>query len=68
MSPERFPEQCHTVKKILFTHEGEMLLGISEMNKKHAGTWLFFSNEKGVIPLSFNLGTVFFEGGMSLLH
>ena len=42
MSPERFPEQCHTVKKILFTHEGEMLLGISEMNKKHAGAWLFF--------------------------
>jgi len=45
-----------------------MLLGISEKNKKHVGTRLFFSNEKGVIPVSFNLGTVFFEGGMSFLH
>lgn len=43
-----------TQQKMLLTHGEEKPLGDYERNRKHVGTRLAVSNEKGIIQLSLN--------------
>ena len=55
-------------KNAFYSLGGDTLGYLGEEQETCRGKVVYFSNEKGVIPLHLNLGTDFFEGSMSFLH